>query len=54
MHPDFLEKLFWGGKVRGLRVLLPKAKSQVVTELLEQAWLHKAPKGLAIRRTASQ
>jgi hypothetical protein len=37
MEPGFLEKLFWGGKVRGLRVVLPKAKQKVVAELLMRA-----------------
>jgi len=49
MHPKFVEKLFWGGKVRGLRVLLRKAKPQVVTELLVKAWLRKLPIALAAR-----
>jgi hypothetical protein len=46
MEPEFLEKLFWGGKVRGLRVVLPKAKQKVVAELLMRAWSRKAPKKL--------
>jgi hypothetical protein len=49
MHPEFLEKLLWGGKVRGVRVLLRRAKPQVVTDLLVKAWLRKAPKSLAAR-----
>lgn len=44
--PDVCEKLFWGGKVRGLRVGLGKAKKPLVAELLKKAWLHKAPKAL--------
>jgi hypothetical protein len=44
--PDVCEKLLWGGKVRGLRVALGKAKKLLVTELLKKAWLHKAPKTL--------
>lgn len=46
MEPEFLEKLFWGGKVRGLRVVLPRAKQKVVAELLMRAWSRKAPKKL--------
>ena len=46
MEPGFLEKLFWGGKVCGLRVVLPKAKQKVVAELLMRAWSRKAPKKL--------
>jgi hypothetical protein len=49
MEPQFLEKLFWGGKVRGLRVVLRKAKPRVVAELLRRAWTHKAPKTLAAK-----
>jgi hypothetical protein len=49
MYPEFIEKLFLGAKVCGLRVLLKKAKPQVVTDLLLQAWLRKAPKALAAR-----
>jgi hypothetical protein len=50
LHPEFLEKLFWGGKVRGLRVVLGKAKSPVVSELLRLAWARKAPKNLSQAR----
>src|SRR5579864_2914679 len=42
LHPEFLEKLLWGGKVRGLRVVLVNAKSAVVSELLRRAWARKA------------
>jgi hypothetical protein len=47
LHPVFLEKLVWGGKVRGLRVLLSKASPEVVSRLVRRAWVHKAPKRLA-------
>jgi hypothetical protein len=53
VEPQFLEKLFWGGKVRGLRVVLRKAKPRVVAELLRQAWKHKAPKTLAAKSTSA-
>ncbi len=46
-EPDACEKLLWGGKVRGLRVALGKAKKPLVMELLKKAWLHRAPKTLA-------
>jgi hypothetical protein len=46
LHPEFLEKLLWGEKVRGLRVILASAKSSVVSELLRLAWARKAPKHL--------
>ena len=47
LYPEFLEKLLWGGKVRGLRVILRRAKSPVVAELLQRAWMRKAPKRLS-------
>jgi hypothetical protein len=46
MYPEFVEKLFWGGKVAGLRVVLSRADMDVVTRLLRQAWSRKAPKAL--------
>lgn len=44
MHPSFLSKLFWGGKVVGLRVELPKADPGVVRELVTGAWRSRAAK----------
>lgn len=46
IHPEFLEKLTWGAKVVGLRVLLEKAKPAVVKQLVSRAWRAKAPKSL--------
>lgn len=46
LHPVFLEKLLWGGKVRGLRVRLATASPSVVDELVRKAWMRKAPKSL--------
>jgi hypothetical protein len=46
LHPEYVEKLFWGGKLAGVRVLLAKARTQVVAELLRKAWRRKAPKKL--------
>jgi hypothetical protein len=45
-EPGAFEKLLWGGKVRGLRVTLPKAKRPIVAGLLKTAWSRKAPKAL--------
>jgi hypothetical protein len=42
-EPAAVEKLWWGSKVRGVRVLLAKANSEVVSELLYSAWSRKAP-----------
>ena len=47
LHPAFIEKLFWGGKVAGVRVILARARAPVVAELLRKSWQRKAPKKLA-------
>jgi hypothetical protein len=49
LHPGFIEKLLWGGKVAGVRVILAKARSQVIAELLQKSWRRKAPKKLAAK-----
>ena len=46
MEPGFIEKLYWGKRVTGLRIVLAKAKPGVVKRLLVQAWMRKAPKSL--------
>lgn len=46
LHGDFLEKLYWGAKVLGLRVWLSDADSAVVKRLVTCAWEAKAPKRL--------
>ncbi len=45
-EPAVYEPLQWGGKVIGVRVLLSKADSSVVSDLLRTAWNAKAPKRL--------
>jgi hypothetical protein len=54
MNPGVIEKLLWGGKVRGLRVALRRANLPMITELLRKAWLRKAPKALAATVRASE
>ena len=44
MEPGFIEKLYWGERIAGVRVVLAKAKPGVVKRLLVQAWMRKAPK----------
>jgi hypothetical protein len=53
LHGAFVEKLWWGGKVVGVRVDLAAADAHVVDELVRQAWARKAPKrlqGLSAKR----
>ena len=44
LYPDVYEKLWWGKKVFGVKVVLAKANADHVRELLELAWLNKATK----------
>ena len=53
LYPSFVEKLFWGGNVRGVRVILGAAASGVVKNLIRSAWLTKAPKSLAASHQAN-
>jgi hypothetical protein len=46
MYPGFVEKLFWGGRVVGVRILLAQATATVVKSLVRCAWEGKAPKAL--------
>lgn len=46
MYPEFIEKLFWGKKVCGVRVRLAKAQPKAVQSVLTSAWRRKAPKAL--------
>ena len=46
MYPAFIEKLLWGGKVVGLRIVIAAAPAALLKSLVHQAWAHKAPKGL--------
>ena len=44
MNLAFVEPLLWGKRVAGLKVTLAGAIPGRVTQLLSQAWAHKAPK----------
>jgi hypothetical protein len=46
LHPEAVEKLFWGQKACGLRIALDATKPAVVETLLRQAWAQRAPKRL--------
>jgi hypothetical protein len=50
LEPDCVEKLFWGGKVVGLRVALSKAKPAFARGLVSKAWAQKAPRSLVNRK----
>jgi hypothetical protein len=54
LYPSFVKKLFWGGKVWGIRVILGAAKSPVVKSFIRSAWAIKAPKTLAAHYRASK
>jgi hypothetical protein len=43
-HPEFIEPLLWGGKVRGLRIALAAAEAEVVQNLIRAAWEEKQGK----------
>ncbi len=46
LHGEFVEKLWWGGKVWGIRIELAPAAPAVVKELVRSAWKSKAPGAL--------
>ena len=46
LHGDWIEKLWWGKKVVGLRIALAGAKPAEVRRLLDNAWRRKAPRAL--------
>lgn len=46
LHPDFAEKLMWGVRAAGVRIVLAKARPEVVDALVRKAWANKAPKRL--------
>lgn len=46
MFPESYEKLWWGKKVVGIKVMLSTADAADVRDLLLSAWKRKAPKSL--------
>jgi hypothetical protein len=52
VHPEFVEKLLWGSKVRGVKVNLANAEVAAVKRLVREAWEGKAPRGLVVRAVA--
>jgi hypothetical protein len=43
--PDWVELLWWGRKLSGVRVDLAQADADILTELLEDAYRQRAPSG---------
>lgn len=54
MHPDFVSKLLWGGKVVGVRVELQNADPGVVRDLVSRAWHSKVEKRRSPARARSR
>lgn len=46
LEPGTVEKLFWGAKAIGLRIILAKARPSMVESLLTKAWEVRATKAL--------
>lgn len=44
IYANCTEKVYWGGKVVGIRVFLRKATRGAVADLILRAWKHRAPK----------
>lgn len=53
MHPEFLEKLWWGSKVLGLRVRLDGALPAVVQALVTRAYDTRVAKDAGPKKTRS-
>jgi hypothetical protein len=45
MHPEYISKLLWGGKVVGLRIVLSSADLKIVKDLVRAAWQSKSQGG---------
>jgi hypothetical protein len=46
LHPEAVEKLFWGNKAVGLTIFLAKTDQAMLSGLLQQAWHCKAPRSV--------
>ena len=51
--PQFLEPVYWGTKILGVRVHLLKAKKSTVLHLVKQAYEHKSAQVSSRKRTSS-
>jgi hypothetical protein len=54
LYPGFLEKLLWGGKVVGLRVVLAAANAQAVNSLVNRAYEARVLKDASARSPGSR
>ena len=54
MHPEFVQKLLWGGKVQGLRVMLAAAEPRFVKSLVSQAHEARVQKDAGPRRSTAK
>lgn len=54
MHPDYVSKLLWGGKVVGVRVELPNADPGVVRDLVSNAWQSRSTRARSAFRARSR
>ena len=54
MHPEFVEKLLWGGKVVGLRVTLKSSNPTVVKALVSRAYATRVGKDAGPKRLAAR
>ena len=46
LYPEYVEKLYWGKKNVGLKIVLRAASPAVIKKLVLCAWTNKAPKTL--------
>jgi hypothetical protein len=49
LHPGFVEKLLWGGKVVGVRVELARATAEATLALVRAAWTHRRQRPVRAR-----
>lgn len=50
-HPEVCSYLWWGQRLAAVRVNLDTVSADLVTELLADAWEHKAPERLLDERS---
>ena len=53
-NPTVCQEFYWGKRLACVVVTLQPASSQLLSELLTEAWLRKAPRSLAARLADSQ